>query len=135
MINNEREVILKMRGGDIATTKWEFGEDIVRCKDCKYKPGNSDGYVCKLHSILGIYMEDKDNFFCRDGKRMEEDIIDTIHQQQKNEEKEVNKTEISEKLESMKMWIIFNISGDLICRQVREKLEILDQAINELRKV
>ena len=42
---------------------------VVRCKDCKYAPGNKEGYTCKIRDLLGMYMKNPDYFFCADGKR------------------------------------------------------------------
>ena len=42
---------------------------VVRCKDCKYAPGNKEGYTCKIRDILGMYMKNPDYFFCADGER------------------------------------------------------------------
>ena len=44
---------------------------VVHCKDCKYAPGNKEGYTCKIRDILGMYMKNPDYFFCADGKRKE----------------------------------------------------------------
>ena len=45
------------------------GIRLVRCKNCKYVPGNTEGYTCKIRDHFGQFMKDPDNFFCADGKR------------------------------------------------------------------
>lgn len=50
---------------------------IVRCKDCRYAPGNIYGYTCKIHEYLGSvsFMGDPDNFFCAKGKSEDEECM------------------------------------------------------------
>ena len=69
MDRDEREVILKLRGGDVATMRWEIGDDIVRCKDCKYlapdgacdHPSEWDNGESRNHY--------KVDWYCADGER------------------------------------------------------------------
>lgn len=64
-----KEVICRqeMGGGLFLHMIYEPIQELVRCKDCKYAPGNDKGYTCKIRDILGIYMKNPDYFFCADG--------------------------------------------------------------------
>lgn len=58
-------------GGEYGSDyKWNDNHgELIRCGDCKYAPGNKEGYTCKIRDILGIHMKNPDCFFCADGKR------------------------------------------------------------------
>lgn len=45
-----------------------------------------------------------------------------------------NTDELIENLEALKWWITLYVTGDLTCGEVREKLEVVDEAIEELKK-
>ena len=44
-------------------------KELIRYKNCKYAPGNTEGYNCLVYSNIGILMKDPHNFYCSDGRR------------------------------------------------------------------
>ena len=46
---------------------------IVRCKDCRYAPGNPHNNFCNIRKKLSGVIKNPDYFFCAEGKRDDEE--------------------------------------------------------------